>query len=54
MNNMEMSILEAGGLTGRVYETKTHSITPEEHKMFLELQEQWRKQEEREQDKKKK
>ena len=45
---MEMSILEAGGLTGRVYETKTHSITPEEHKMFLELQEQWRKQEEKE------
>ena len=53
MNNMEMSILEAGGLTGRVYETKTHSITPEEHKMFLELQEQWRKQEEKEKGKKK-
>ena len=48
MNNMKMSILEAGGLTSRVYETKTHSITPDEHKMFLELQEQWRKQEEKE------
>lgn len=31
MNKMEMSILEAGGLTGRVYEDHLH-ITPEEEK----------------------
>ena len=53
MNNMERSILEAGGETGRVYDIKTHSITEREHQLFLELQASWRKQEEREQDKKK-
>ena len=52
MNNMEMSIIEAGGLTGRVYETHTHSITEKEHQIFLELQESWRKQEEKEQEEK--
>ena len=31
MNKMEMSILEAGGLTGRVYEDHLH-VTPEEEK----------------------
>lgn len=46
MTNMEMSILEAGGLTGRVYNTKTHSITPKEHRAFLKLQESWRKEKE--------
>lgn len=45
MKEMEKSILEAGGETGRVYETHTHSITPKEHQFFLELQESWRKQE---------
>ena len=45
---MEKSILEAGGLTGKVYETKTHSITEEEHKIFLDLQRQWKEQEEKE------
>ena len=48
MNNMEKSILEAGGETGRVYETHTHSITEREHQLFLELQKTWRKQEEKE------
>ena len=51
---MEKSILEAGGETGKVYETHTHSITPEEHKMFLKLQESWKKQEEKEKEKNKK
>ena len=45
---MEMSILEAGGETGRVYNIKTHSITEREHQLFLELQKTWRKQEEKE------
>ena len=54
MTNMEMSILEAGGLTGKVYETRTHSITEREHKLFLELQESWKKQEEKEKEKNKK
>lgn len=45
MKEMEKSILEAGGLTGRVYETHTHNITPKEHQMFLELQASWKKQE---------
>lgn len=31
MNKMEMSILEAGGLTGRVFEDHLH-VTPEEEK----------------------
>lgn len=47
MHNMEKSILEAGGLTGRYYETKTHSITEKEHQFFLQLQESWRKQKEK-------
>lgn len=46
MKEMEKSILEAGGETGRVYETHTHSITPKEHQFFLELQESWRKEKE--------
>lgn len=50
--NYGKSILEAGGLSGRVYETHTHSITPKEHQFFLELQRSWRKQEEKEQNKK--
>ena len=54
MNNMEMSIIEAGGLTGRVYDTKTHSITEREHQLFMELQESWRKQEEKEEKEKNK
>ena len=45
MTNMEKSILEAGGETGRYYETKTHFITEKEHQFFLQLQEIWRKQE---------
>lgn len=45
MKEMEKSILEAGGETGRVYENHTHSITEKEHQFFLELQESWRKQE---------
>lgn len=49
MTNMEKSILEAGGETGRVYETHTHSITEKEHQFFLELQRSWKKQEEKEQ-----
>lgn len=52
MKTMEKSILEAGGLSGRVYETHTHSITPKEHQFFLELQRSWKKQEEKEQNKK--
>lgn len=47
MNNMEMSILEAGGETGKVYETHTHSITEREHQRFLDLQRQWKEQEKR-------
>ena len=46
MKEMEKSILEAGGLTGRVYNTKTHNITEKEHQFFLQLQESWRKQKE--------
>ena len=45
-----MSILEAGGLTGRWYETKTHSITEQEHKWF----EEWKKANERKEEKEKK
>ena len=45
MKEMEKSVLEAGGETGRVYETRTHSITEREHQLFLELQHSWRKQE---------
>ena len=46
MKEMEKSILEAGGETGRVYDSnKTHSITEKEHQFFLQLQESWRKQE---------
>jgi hypothetical protein len=45
MKTMEKSILEAGGLTGRVYNTKTHNITEKEHQFFLQLQESWKKQE---------
>ena len=48
MKTMEKSILEAGGLTGRVYETHTHSITEREHQLFLELQRSWKRQEEKE------
>ena len=44
---MEKSILEAGGLTGRYYETKTHSITEQEHKWFKEWKEAKRKKEEK-------
>lgn len=52
MNKMEMSILEAGGLTGRYYETKTHSITEQEHKWFMEWKEANRRKEEKEKNKK--
>lgn len=48
MNTMEKSILEADGLTGRVYETHTHSITEKEHQMFLDLQRQWKEKKEKE------
>ena len=51
MNNMEMSIIEAGGLTGKVYDTKTHSITKQEHKWFIEWQEANRRKEEKEKEK---
>ena len=52
MTNMEKSILEAGGLTGKVYETKTHSITEKEHQFFLEWQEANKRQEEKEKENK--
>lgn len=51
MKTMEKSILEAGDETGRVYKTRTHSITPKEHQFFLELQESWKKQEKQEKEK---
>ena len=50
MNNMEMSILEAGGLTGRYYEGHLHSITEEEHKRFEEWKKANRRKEEKEKD----
>ena len=51
MNNMEMSILEAGGLTGRYYEDHLHSITEEEHKRFEEWKKANRRKEEKEKEK---
>ena len=53
MKEMEKSILEAGGETGRVYDSnKTHSITEKEHQFFLEWQEANRRQEEKEKENK--
>ena len=52
MNNMEKSIIEASGLTGRVYETQTHSITEKEHKYFEEWKKANRRKEEKEKNKK--
>lgn len=48
MHNMEKSILEAGGLTGRYYEDRLHSITEKEHEWFKEWKEANRKKEEKE------
>lgn len=53
MNNMEKSILEAGGLTGRYYEDHLHSITEKEHEWFKEWKEANRKEEEKEKEKEK-
>lgn len=51
MNNMEKSILEAGGLTGRYLEDHLHSITEEEHKRFEEWKKANRRKEEKEKEK---
>lgn len=48
MNKMEMSILEAGGLTGRYYEDHLHSINEKEETWFKEWKESNRRKEEKE------
>ena len=53
MNNMEKSILEANGLTGRYYEDHLHSITEKEHEWFKEWKEANRRKKEKEKNKEK-
>lgn len=52
MNNMEKSVIEAvgfGGMSGYYNpNSRTHNITEQEHKAFLELQENWKKEKEKE------
>lgn len=53
MTNMEKSILEAGGLTGYYNpDSKTHNITEKEHRIFLEFQEERKREEEKNKKKK--
>lgn len=47
MKEMERSIIEAGGLTGKYYDTKTHNITEEEKRWF----EEWKRTRRKEQTK---
>lgn len=55
MKTMEKSVIEAtgfGGMTGYYNpNSRTHNITEQEHKAFLELQEEWRKEKEKKEDK---
>ena len=55
MNNMEKSVIEAvgfGGMTGYYNpNSRTHSITEQEHKAFLKLQEERKKEKEKKEDK---